>query len=98
MSHIDLKKVFDNLSARRERFESERRVGSVGLDRETNAILFYADAQASRYRYWIPFDELQEPEGQMRWIYQLRTKSWLTIEILRDFLDCLEYLGVRPRT
>lgn len=95
---VDTNKVWERIFAKLERFKNEKRVGLVAFDETNNAIVFYFDNQNSRYRYWIPFDELKDPEGQMRWIYHIRTKGWFDAKYLNDFLDVLEYLGFRPPT
>jgi hypothetical protein len=95
---VNFNTVWEQIFAKLERFKNEKRVGCVSYDEANQAIAFHYDEETDRYRYWIPFAELQEPEGQMRWIYHVRTKGWFTAQVLNDFLDVLEYLGLRPPT
>lgn len=95
---VDNNKVWQSIFAKLERFREEKRVGTVSFDETANAIVFHRDDKTNNYRYWIPFDELQEPEGQLRWIYHVRGKGWFSVEVLNDLLDVLEYLGLRPPT
>lgn len=95
---VDFNTVWERIFAKLERFKNEKRVGCVSFDEESNAIVFHRDDETPNYRYWIPFDELKDPEGQVRWIFHIRTKGWFTIQYLNDFLDVLEYLGFRPPT
>jgi hypothetical protein len=95
---VDTNKVWQAIFAKLERFKNEKRVGLVSYDEESNAILFHRDDETENYRYWIPFNELQDFEGQLKWLYHIRGKGWFSVEVLNDFLDVLEYLGLRPPT
>lgn len=93
---VTVNEVFESLFGKLRRFKSEKRVGAVSFDEESNAIVFHFDDETERYRYWIPFDELQDYEGQMRWLHHIRTKGWFTAKYLNDLLDVLELSGLRP--
>lgn len=95
---VDFDQVWQRMFAKLERFKEEKRVGTVSYDAANGAIVFHRDDETPNYRYWIPFDELQTPEGQLRWIYHIRGKGWFSLQTLNDFLDVLEYLGLRPPT
>lgn len=95
---VDFNTVWQQMFAKLERFKQEKRVGTVSYDETANAIVFHRDEQTNEYRYWIPFSELQEPEGQLRWIYHVRGKGWFDAKVLNDLLDVLEFLGLRPPT
>jgi hypothetical protein len=95
---VKVNDVWEQIVAKRKRFQKEKRVGTVSYNRTNGMIVFHQDERTTNYRYWIPFDELQEPERQMRWIYHVRGKGWFSVQVLNDFLDVLEYLGLRPPT
>ena len=95
---VDKNAVWQAIFAKLERFKEEKRVGSVAFDEANNVIEFFFSESSNQTRYWIPFDELKSYEGQLRWIYHVRGKGWFSVEVLNDFLDVLEYLGLRPPT
>ena len=93
---VSVNEVWQQMMAKLERFKEEKRVGKVSYDETNSAIVFHRDDKNPDYRYWIPFGELQTPEGQLRWLYHVRGKGWFDIAYLNDLLDVLELLGLRP--
>lgn len=95
---VTVNDVWGAMMFKLNRFKDEKRVGAVSHDEENGAIVFHRDDQSPEYRYWIPFDELQDFEGQLRWLYHIRGKGWFDTKYFNDFLDVLEFLGLRPPT
>lgn len=95
---VNVNEVFEAMFGKLRRFKNEKRVGAVSFDEESSAIIFHFDDETEKYRYWIPFDELRDFEGQMRWLHHIRGKGWFDAKYLNDLLDVLEYIGLRPAT
>lgn len=95
---VNFNTVWEQIFAKRKRLREEKRVGAVAFDEANNVIEFFFDEGSNQTRYWIPFDDLKDYEGQLRWIYHIRGKGWFTARVMNDFLDILEYLGLRPPT
>jgi hypothetical protein len=71
----------------------ERRTlwGSWTLNRKTNELGYPPAA------YWIPAEQLQSATNLLDWIFQLNSKSWVTPQLMKDFLDAVEDL-VHPQS
>ena len=98
IKRVSVNEAFEHMFGKMRRFKNEKRVGAVSYDEGSNTIVFHFDGETEKYRYWIPFDDLQDFEGQMRWLHHIRTKGWFSTEYLKDLLEVLEYLGMKPAT
>lgn len=90
---VQVNDIWDKIMEDRERWQKERRVGRVSVDKD-DIITFHHDEVSTTYRYWLPLDRFKTPEGQMQQLNHLRHKRWFDRAYFNDLMDCLERLGL----
>lgn len=91
---VSVNDVFDSIMADRKRWVEEKRVGTVSFDETDNCILFHRNSETKNYRYWISLSRLESSSDALQWLNHLRHKRWFTKEVMNDFMDALERLGI----
>jgi hypothetical protein len=72
------------------------RLGQIGIDKETNHIIFYPDNQSSQEIYYILISDLQTHDRQIVWIYRLLEKNFFNKKVLEEFFIALGILDLMP--
>ena len=76
--------------AANEKWYATRRIGGVAYDPEFDCISI--DIEGGLSTYDIHFDRITKPDQFTEWMLHLNEKSWMTGQIYKDLLDCLEWV------
>lgn len=68
----------------------------IGIDKETDSIIFYPDDESKNEIYDVSFFEVDTHEKQIRVINRLIEKHFFSKKVLEEFFIALAILGYMP--